>query len=137
MTLNNKHCRIAVAGSAFPALAAAVEMQHGMNGVVMSMLKGINSPKCVPAGRDMRRRSHSAASSPDVGGRSWAVTASARQPVREAGRSFDDDFKLEHSHGNVAITLTSISANAGLAENAMPQDSRFHSLHSPNCVYIG
>jgi len=103
----------------------------------MSMLKGMNSPKCVPAGREAHRRAHSATSTPELSGHAWVVAASARQPVREAGRSFDDDFKLEHSHGNVAITLTSISANAGLVENATPRDARFHSLHSPNCVYIG
>jgi hypothetical protein len=72
-----------------------------------------------------------------MNGRGWVVAASVRQPIREAGPSFDDDFKLEHSHGNVAITLTSISANAELVENATPRDARFYSLHSPNCVYIG
>lgn len=56
---------------------------------------------------------------------------------KASGRTFGEDFNLEHSFTIVSSTMIAFSPNSSANDQPIPRNSFAQDFRSPSCVYLG
>lgn len=56
---------------------------------------------------------------------------------KASGRTFGEDFNLEHSSSLLTSSLITFSANSQTMDQQIPRNSYSQDFRSPSCVYLG